>query len=220
MKDYSMKHITSSWHYPQCNGLVEKFVQIVKSLFYKVKEEGKDLFKCLMIYHNTSLTKSLKSLMQILQSRSARPDLPMSYPARQQLGLQSEDLRKADKHEQLPIHDYHVCQDVMFQDVSSKWWYPVTITSLCQEPRSYNITTREGVNYRRTKAYLKPYQPQSKKLEAECFVEQSSDMWTFKQPDCKKSDSMNNEIQSYSRPKRNIKFPVKLDLWNIMWLVQ
>ena len=66
--------------------------------------------------------------MQIFQSRSAGSGLPMSNTARQQLGLQSEDLRKADKHEHLPTHDYCIGQDVMFQDVTSKQWYPATIT--------------------------------------------------------------------------------------------
>ena len=96
----------------------------------------------------------------------------MSNAARQQLGLQLEDLRKADKHEHLPISEYHIGQDVMFQDVTRKWWYPATITSLCPQPRRYNITTREGFNYKRTQAHLKPYQPQSKKLEDECSVVQ------------------------------------------------
>ena len=89
---YHVTPITSSPHYPQSNGLAEKYVQIVKSLFHKTKEVGQDLFKCLMIYHNTPLIGSLQSPMQILQSRSARSDLPMSNTARQQLGLQSEKL--------------------------------------------------------------------------------------------------------------------------------
>ena len=97
MKDYSVNHITSSLHYQQFNRLAEKFIQIVKSLFYKAKEEGKYLFKCLMICCNTLLASSMKSQMQILQSRSARADLPMSNTARQQLGLQSEDLEKLIK---------------------------------------------------------------------------------------------------------------------------
>ena len=53
MKEYAVNHITSSPHYPQSNGLAEKFVQIVKNLLYKANEEGVDINKYLMIYHNT-----------------------------------------------------------------------------------------------------------------------------------------------------------------------
>ena len=41
MKEYQVNHITSLPHYPQSNGLAEKYVQIIKNLFYKAKEEGK-----------------------------------------------------------------------------------------------------------------------------------------------------------------------------------
>ena len=115
MKAYHVNHITSSLHYPQSNGLTEKYVQIVKSLFHRAKEEGKALFKCLMIYLNTPLTGSLQSLLQVLQSRSTRFDLPMSNAARKQHGLHSEDLRNTSKHEHLPSHDFHVGPDVMFK---------------------------------------------------------------------------------------------------------
>ena len=160
-----------------------------------------------MIYHNTSLSGSLQSPMQILQSRSARFDLPMSNAARQQLSLQSAKLRNVNKNEHLPSNDLHIGQDVMYQNATSKWWFPATITSLCAQPRRYNITTREGVTYRKTLAHLKPYQPQSKRSEDEHSVEQSSDMWTLKQADCKQFKDSNNQVQSYSRPKRDIKAP-------------
>ena len=152
----------------------------MKSLFYKAKEEGKDLFKCLTIYHNTPLSGSLQSPMQILQSRRARSDFPMSNTARQQLGLQPEKLRTLNKNEYLPSHDLHIGQDVIYQAATSKQWYPATITSLCAQPSSYNITTRKGVTYRKTQAHLKPYQPQSKKSEDEHSGVQSSDMQTLK----------------------------------------
>ena len=58
--------------------------------------------------------------MQILQSRSAKCDLPISDKAKQQLGLQPEKLRNVDKNEHLPSHDLYIGQDVMYQDATSK----------------------------------------------------------------------------------------------------
>ena len=78
MTDYSVNHITSSPHYPQLNGLAEKYVQIVKNLFYKAQEEGRDLYKSVMNYRNTPPSNKLQSPMQILQSWTARTQLPMS----------------------------------------------------------------------------------------------------------------------------------------------
>ena len=103
MQEYNVNHITSSPHYPQSNGLVEKFVQIVKNLFHKAREEGADLFKALMIYRNTLLASNLQSPMQMLQSRTVRSQLPMSNAARLQLGLQTETLRIKMKNENFAI---------------------------------------------------------------------------------------------------------------------
>ena len=50
----------------------------MKSLSYKAREEGAVLYKALMIYHNTPLTSNMQSLMQILQNRTVRSELPMS----------------------------------------------------------------------------------------------------------------------------------------------
>ena len=63
MKEYAVNHITSLPHYPQSNRLVEKFVQIVKNLFYKAWDEGTDVHKYLMIYCNTPLASKSKSPM-------------------------------------------------------------------------------------------------------------------------------------------------------------
>ena len=157
MREYNINHITSSPHYLQSNGLAEKYVQIVKNLFYKAQEEGKDLYHSLMVYRNTPLSSNLQSPMQILASRSARSDLPMSNVARKQKGLDCEQLRAQYKNEQLPSHDLYLDQAVMYQDPNDKRWYPATITRLCQEPQSYIITTKEGVQYRKTQAHLKLY---------------------------------------------------------------
>ena len=162
MREYNVNHITSSHHYPQSNGLAVKYVQLVKNSFYKAKEEGKDLFKCLMVYCNTLLSNNLHSPMQILANRFARSSLPMSNAARKQQGLDWEDLRTKYKNEHLPLHDLPLNQAVMYQDPTTKRWLPAIITKLCQEPRSYLITTKEGIQYRKTQAHLKPYHLQDK----------------------------------------------------------
>ena len=203
MQEYSVNHITSSLHYPQSNGIAEKFVQIVKNLFYKAKEEGTDLYKCLMIYCNTPLSSNLQSLMQMLQSRYTRSQLPMSNAARRQLGLSPEQLRVKNKNEHFPSHDLCVGQDIMFQDSISKRWFPVTITSLCKEPRHYKITTKDGVTYRKMQVHLKPYRPQNKQHEGVHSISKKCDIQTVRSK-CKVNKS-DNLVQS--RPKRDIKPP-------------
>ena len=81
----------------------------------------------------------------------------MSNVAINKLGLKPEVLRNVDKHENLPTHDLHVGQYVMYQDSASKQWHPAIITSLCQEKQCYKIRTTDGLIYQKTQAHLKPY---------------------------------------------------------------
>ena len=204
MIEHNINHITSSPHYLQSNGLAEKYVHIVKNLLHKAKEESKDLYKCLMVYCNIPLSSNLQSPMQILASRSARSNLPMSNATRRKKGLDCKHLRTQSKNEQVPSHDLHLDQGVMYQDPNNKRWYQATITRLCQEPRSYLITTKQGAQYRKTQAHLKPYHPQG---EDELLM-QERHKWTV--PSAQNKLSAINLAQS--RPKRDIKPPNRHDL--------
>ena len=103
--------------------------------------------------------------MQILQSRTARTQLPMSSAARIQQELGSEELRVNNKNEHLPTHDYHIGQSVMYLNPINKRWYPAKIRSLCQEPRSYKIETHKGTVYRKTQNHLKLFQQKTDKKD-------------------------------------------------------
>ena len=76
MESMSVNHITSSPYYLQSNGLVEKFVGIIKNLFHKAKEEGQSPYTALMVYRNTPLNQNLWPPMQILQGRQVFTDYP------------------------------------------------------------------------------------------------------------------------------------------------
>ena len=154
MLDMSVNHITSSPHYPQGNGLAEKYVQIVKNLFIKAYEEGTDYHKALMIYRNTPLDDNLLSPMQLLQARAARSNLPMSYAAKVKYGIAScrslpPPVQRQDKNKRALTLDYKLNQDVMYLGPISKKWFPATTVRLMDAKRSYLIKTPEGVEYRK-----------------------------------------------------------------------
>ena len=86
MKSVSVNHITSSPHYPQSNGLMEKYVESSK-IYPQSQEEGQSPYTGLMIYRNTPLNGSLQSPMQILLGRKARTDLPLSHAAKVKMGI-------------------------------------------------------------------------------------------------------------------------------------
>ena len=92
--------------------------------------------------------------MQNLHSGIARSQLSMSNVARKQHGLGPE---------QLKVKGMNEYQSVIYQAPVTKRWYPAIITSLCQEPRSYKIRTRDGIIYRKMQTHLKPYHPQHNK---------------------------------------------------------
>ena len=107
----------------------------------------------------------MQSLMQIIQNRTVRSQLPMSNNARRQLDLETEKLRVKMKNENLPSLDLHLGQDVIMQDHASKRWSPEVITRLCKQPGSYQVTTRDNVTYRKTQTHLKPYKPAFKNAQ-------------------------------------------------------
>ena len=76
------------------------------------------------------------------------------------------------KNQHLPTHDICLDQTVMYQGPSSKKWYPAKITKLCDEPRSYIISTEDGTQYRKMQKHLKYYRPRSqvnvKELLTQC----------------------------------------------------
>ena len=199
MTDYSVNHIKSSPHYMQSNDLAEKCVQIVKNLFYKAQEEGTDLYKSLMMYRNTPLSNTLQSPMQIMQSQTARTQLPMSSAARAQQVLGSEQLRVNSKNKHLPTYDFHIGQSVMYLNPANKRWYPTIITSLYQEPISYKIRTGDGVIYRKSQNHLKWYQRNEEVNNCNTQTLRS---------DLKQSNSNNIQV----RPKCKVKSLVKLNL--------
>ena len=149
-------------------GLLKDMFSLSRTCFIKLKRESTYL-KCLMLYCNTPLSNTLWSPMQILSSRSARSDLPISNAARKQLGIDCEDLRTKYKNEHLPLHDLHIDQTIMYKYSTSKQWYPATITKLCNEPKRLH-------NYNQRRC---PIQESTSALDTTSTPRQEEWRWTF-----------------------------------------
>ena len=133
MQSMSVNHISSSPHYPQSDGLVEKFVGIIKNLFHIAKEEGQCPYTAVMVYRNTPLNGSLQLPMQILQGREACIYLPLSHAAKEKMGINNiprpsaEILWVKDKSISSLTHDIPIGQHVMYREPNGRRWYPATI---------------------------------------------------------------------------------------------
>ena len=165
MHSMSVNHHTSSPHYPQSNGLAEKFVGIIKNLFHKNKEEGQSPYTALMVCRNTPLDETIQSLMQILQGRQTHTDLPLSHAAKVQMGINHAPWPTAEilcvRDKSLSSHTYNIPigQNVMYREPNDKRLYPATVIQQLPEKRTYLIKTNDNVIYRKMQVHLKPYIP-------------------------------------------------------------
>ena len=82
MQQKGVNHILVSPHHPQLNGMAEKYAGIMKQLFLKAREEGKDPADALHTYRSTPLDSKTPSPMAILMGRLPCTNLPMSHTAK------------------------------------------------------------------------------------------------------------------------------------------
>ncbi|CAC5393077.1 unnamed protein product [Mytilus coruscus] len=68
-------HTVSSPHYQQSNGLAERFVQSVKKMLSKSKQDGKDPYIAMLKYRNTPL-ENIDSPAQLLMNRRLKTTIP------------------------------------------------------------------------------------------------------------------------------------------------
>ena len=147
-----MHLIPVSPHHPQSIRMAEKYVGIVKQLFLKAREEGKDPADALHSYRSTPLDSKRPSPMAILIGILPHTNLLMSHAAKAKIGHLPlpKAIRTKSKVIDAKHHKLHLNQPVMHQDVKDKHWYQTKIIQLCPQPTYYIIEIQKGARIQRT----------------------------------------------------------------------
>lgn len=172
-KRWGIRHVPSSPHNPQSNGLAEAAVKSVKTLLAKTSPSGdlnSDAFlDGLMELRNTPRSNG-QSPAQAVYGKPYRTKLPTHYSlfaegwqtAATEVDSRAEVLRgKAEQHYNKtarPLPYLKPGDIVRMQDPKSKRWD--TIGEVINNPsrkRSYTIKTESGKVYWRNRKFLRPY---------------------------------------------------------------
>lgn len=157
-EEWNFIHTTSSPHYPQSNGLVEKSVQTVKRLLYKAKDSGTDYYQSLLVYRTTPLECGM-SPARLLMGRRLRSNLPIQEKLlKTKEGEKVKRYKEQQKSKQKFYYDrgtqnlpeLHTGDQVRLKDNTNTWAQKATVLNEVQ-PRSYNIQTEDGAVLRRNR---------------------------------------------------------------------
>ena len=155
LKQWEIQHQTSTPHYPQSNGFIERHVQTIKKMLLKTLFDGKDIYLTLLEYRNTPINKHVRSPAQLLFGRRLKGEIPIkekllipefdttSMKNFLKVGKEREKSyynRNCKNLKQLSVGD-----DVIVQNSISKKWEPAKIVKIdVNRPRSYFVKFQNG----------------------------------------------------------------------------
>ena len=148
---YEIKHTTSSPHFHESNGRVERAIQTVKRMQRKTKSEKEFTF-ALMAYHDTPISDMLPSPSELLFSKRTNARLIPAHNSAMLNDQQKKDLRErrsAHLKKSSIEEDFSPNQPVWFTEDGASEWKPGYIDSKDIQPQSYWIVNQSNNRRRR-----------------------------------------------------------------------
>ena len=151
LKLYSFNHVTSSPHYPQSNGMVERTVKTVKQLL----KSAPDPYLALLSYRATPIPWCLRSPGEPLMGQRVRTDVPQTTEHFIPNWDFLEDFKEKDeaykKKQKLHYNRAHRTRDIDLLPEDTSVWVrtensqcPGTVVSTANAPRSYLVSDPSG----------------------------------------------------------------------------
>ena len=162
--EWDFDHVTSSPHFPQSNGFIERQVQTVKNTLKKAAMTRSNPQKALLALRSTPIDSHLPSPAEMLNARKYKSNLPVIIrnehwsrdEIRRRLAERQEIQRiNHDKRGTQPLTPLVAGQDVRVRDFQTKTWQPAKVITTDVHPRSYNVLTPTGNVLRRNRRHLR-----------------------------------------------------------------
>ncbi|XP_041485994.1 uncharacterized protein K02A2.6-like [Lytechinus variegatus] len=211
-KKWNIKHITSSPHYPRSNGLAERMVRTIKNLLTKCSQTSQDSQLAMMHLRATPVDNNLRSPAEMLFGRPIRTTLPSHYLSRDSAAteflLNRQDKMKEvhDRHASSDLPPLHVGQPVRVLHPRDNTWIPAKVSKVCEEPRSYEVSTPNGGILRRNRSHLREIPSTNPTPKRVRFDEENHSTETQPEEDNVQRTPMSNSNQSqqtYSQTTRS-----------------
>lgn len=167
LEDWKISMQTSTPHYAQSNGFIERHVQTIKQLIKKTIADKKDIFLALLEYRNTPIDRKTPSPAELLFGRKLKGLIPMSeeiLKPKFDINTQVKALQQKQSNQKF-YYDKHakdlqrlsVNDPVMMQDSRTGEWNPGMIIGIDQNrPRSYLVKlNKNNKTYIRNRRYLR-----------------------------------------------------------------
>lgn len=159
-ESYMFRHVTSSPHFPQSNGMAERMVKTTKRLL----QRSDDPYLALLIYRSTPIPWCGFSPAELLMGRCLRATLPLSEKKLVPGWSYVAEFRQRDqafKKKQKKAYDkrHRVAELPIIPDDTKVWVTsgptptPGRVTTPSSSPRSYLVETPSGI-VRRNRFHL------------------------------------------------------------------
>ena len=165
LSSHGVRHTTSSPHYPQSNGFIERQIQTVKNLLYKaVDADTRSFQEVLSELRSTKIGKDLPSPAEILHGRCLVTGAPVKVDhASVRTALvnrQIKDSQHYNKSHRVKMQRPLVLGERCWATGTNNEWSDCYITGIDEKNRSYWVLFEStGSNLRRTRSHIRPRGP-------------------------------------------------------------
>ena len=157
-KEWDFSHVTSSPHFPQSNGFVERAIQTVKKSLKKAHDGNEDPYLTMLILNTTPGSDGVSPAMRLFnhQPRTTLPSLNLNHTSSTSKAIPKKIKTGYDKHAK-DLPDITPGTVVRMRIQGERRWNEIgKVVAKCQEPRAYRVINSKGNIVRRNRRHLIP----------------------------------------------------------------